>query len=374
MAGLYVAGVQAPGTHVPVRAADGIPAVCIFPSAGEYPYYDDFAHAQLQKDRTRMDRYTAVVRRYSPGRTVLDIGTGPDALWALEAARAGARHVWGVEVVPDAAESARQAVARAGLTHRVTIVEGRSTDIDLPTPVDFCVSEIIGTIGGSAGAGAVLHDARRRLIRTAGLLAPHRSVTTASAVDLSRAGPLGFPSFALRYVEEIFASVGRPFDLRVCLVGQQDAYVSDVAEIEPLDFNGALRPTGSDHAELTFTRDGRMHGLALGVRLWIAADDPSPIDSLSQPSNWLPVFAPLSGPGLAVRRGDRLTFDFRTTLSDDGVHPDYELRGALRRAGRRAVAVSWRSTHHHDGFRGSPFYRSLFPAVKPGSGAAVRPA
>jgi protein arginine N-methyltransferase 1 len=218
----------------------------------------------------------------------------------------------------------------------------------------------------------VLRDARRRLIRTDGLLAPHRSVTTAAAVDLSGAGPLGFPSFALRYVEEIFASVGRPFDLRVCLVGLQDAYVSDVAELEPLDFNGELRPEGSDHAELTFTRDGRMHGLALGMRLWIAADDRSPIDSLSQPSNWLPVFAPLSGPGLAVRGGDRLAFDFHTTLSDDGVHPDYELRGNLRRPGRTAVAVHWRSTHHGDGFRGSPFYRSLFPAVEPRPGAAVR--
>ncbi|MEV6494097.1 hypothetical protein AB0M20_36555, partial [Actinoplanes sp. NPDC051633] len=258
-------------------------------------------------------------------------------------------------------------VARAAPADRVTVLEGSSTDIDLPAPVDFCVSEIIGTIGGSEGAGAVLRDARRRLIRPDGILAPHRVVTTAAAVDLSRAGPLGFPSFALRYVAEIFASVGRPFDLRVCLVGQQDAYVSDVAAIEPLEFNGELRPEGSDRATLTFTRDGRMHGLALGMRLWITAEDESPIDSLSQPSNWLPVFAPLSGPGLTVRGGDRLTFEFRTTLSDDGVHPDYELQGSLQRPGRRAMAVHWRSTHHDDGFRGSPFYRSLFPAADPRS-------
>ena len=33
----------------------------------------------------------------SPGRVVLDIGTGRDALWAITAARAGARQVYAVE-------------------------------------------------------------------------------------------------------------------------------------------------------------------------------------------------------------------------------------------------------------------------------------
>jgi protein arginine N-methyltransferase 1 len=88
----------------------------------------------------------------------------------------------------------------------------------------------------------VLRDARERLVRTGGLFAPHRSVTTVTAIDLDQRLPLGFPDFAVTYVREIFAAVGRPFDLRVCLVGLQDAYVSDVAEVERLDFNGPLRP------------------------------------------------------------------------------------------------------------------------------------
>jgi protein arginine N-methyltransferase 1 len=362
VAGPFITEVDAPGGRVPVRAWDAIPSVCLFPSAGEYPYYDDFAHGEMIKDETRMARYTAAVRRYAPGRTVLDIGTGQDALWALEAARAGASHVWAVEVIARSAELARGAVARAGFAGRVTVLEGMSTDIDLPSPVDFCVSEIIGTIGGSEGAGAVLRDARQRLVRPGGILAPHRCVTTAAAIDLDRAGPLGFPDFALTYVREIFAAVGRPFDLRVCLVGLQDAYVSDVAEVEPLDFNGSLQPEGTDHVSVTFTRAGRFHGLALGMRLWVADHD-EPIDSLIQQSNWLPVYAPLSDVGLPVRPGDRFTFDFVTTLSDDGVHPDYELHGELHGDGKPSVALGWCSTHHHDGFRGSPFYQSLFPSV-----------
>lgn len=36
------------------------------------------------------------------------------AVWALTAARAGARHVWAVEVIPEAARHARQVIAAAG--------------------------------------------------------------------------------------------------------------------------------------------------------------------------------------------------------------------------------------------------------------------
>jgi protein arginine N-methyltransferase 1 len=96
------------------------------------------------------------------------------------------------------------------------------------------------------------------------------------------------------------------------------------------------------------------------MRLWVTGDD-EPIDSLTQQSNWLPVYAPLSGVGLPVRPGHRFTFAFTTAVSDDGVHPDYELHGELLRDGEPPMALAWRSTHHHDGFRGSPFYRSLFP-------------
>jgi protein arginine N-methyltransferase 1 len=375
VAASFVAEVDAPGARVSVRACavEPSPPVFLFPSAGEYPLYDDFAHGEMIKDEMRMALYTAAVRRYAPGKTVLDIGTGQDAVWALEAARAGARHVWALEVIPRSAQLARRAVERAGLADRVTVIEGQSTGVELPEPVDFCVSEIIGTLGGSEGAGAVLRDARERLVRPGGVFAPHRSTTTAVALDLDRANggePVGFPSFTLTYVQQIFTAIGRPFDLRVCLVGLQDnpplreqAYLSTVAEVEPLEFNGDLRPEGTDHGELAFTRTGRFHGLALGMRLWVAEGDDTPIDSLTQPSNWMPVFAPLSGAGLPVRPGDRFEFDLTTTISDDGVHPDYALDGRLHRDVDPPVPLRWPSAHHDEGFRGTPFYRSLFPTA-----------
>jgi protein arginine N-methyltransferase 1 len=318
-----------------------------------------------------MAQFTAAIWRYAPGRTVLDIGTGQDALWAVEAARAGARHVWAVEVIPRSAELARGAVARAGLADRITVLDGLSTGIALPEPVDVCVAEIIGTLGGSEGAGAVLRDARQRLLRPGGVVVPHRSATTVVALDLDQAiggEPPAFVRLALPYVQRVFAAVGRPFDLRVCLAGlQHDArvrervYLSDVAEVEVLEFNGDLPPGGTDRAGLTVTRPGQLSGLALGVRLDVA-EGGEPIDSLIQPTNWMPVFAPLFDVGLPVRPGDRIEFEFTTRLSDDGAHPDYTIDGRLHRDGDPPVPLHWRSAHHDEGFRGTPFYRQLFPA------------
>jgi protein arginine N-methyltransferase 1 len=174
-------------------------------------------------------------------------------------------------------------------------------------------------------------------------------------------------SLALPYVRQIFTAVGRPFDVRMCLAGPQDdpelrerTYLSDVADVEVLEFNGGLRPEGADRATLTVTRPGRLTGLALGVRLEVADGD-APIDSLTQPSNWLPVYAPLSDVGVAVNRGDRIEFTFTTRLSDDRIHPDYALEGELHRAGAPPARLRWRSAHHDEGFRASPFYRTLFP-------------
>ncbi|WPB89534.1 50S ribosomal protein L11 methyltransferase [Streptomyces malaysiensis] len=136
----FVAELAAPGHKVPVRACDlESNAVWLFASIGEYPVYDDVAYEVMIKDERRMNRYSEAVRRYAPGRTVLDIGTGQDAVWALAAARAGARHVWAVEVIPRSTQIARKNIEQAGFADRITVVEGLSTEIELPSP-SRCVS------------------------------------------------------------------------------------------------------------------------------------------------------------------------------------------------------------------------------------------
>ncbi|WP_409490957.1 SAM-dependent methyltransferase [Amycolatopsis sp. cmx-11-12] len=337
----------------------------LLPSLGEYPVYDDFSYDYMIADELRTEAYRAALHALAPGKVVLDIGTGQDAIWAVTAANAGATRVYAIEVIPDIAEKARQSVEAAGLTDKVTILEGLSTRITLPERVDVLVSEIIGAIGGSEGAESVLDDARRRFLKPGGASIPHRCVTTVAAVDTSTvlpAGDLAFSPLFLRDLEQIFASVGNPFDLRLCLLGLEQAeFLTSQAEVEELRFTSPMPGRGVDDVDLLVTKAGRIHGLALGMRLWITREEDQPIDSLAQQTSWCPVYVPLSMDGIAVERGDRIALEIRRSLSDDGVHPDYEITGRILRASMSTVDIVWRSPHHGTTFRGSAAYRSLFP-------------
>ncbi|WP_020500109.1 50S ribosomal protein L11 methyltransferase [Sciscionella marina] len=337
----------------------------MFPSVGEYPVFDSTLYEYMIEDELRTEWYRTAVQRLAPGRTVLDIGTGADAIWAIEGVRSGARHVYAMEVMPESAELARAAVARAGFTDRVTILEGLSTQLSLPEPVDLCVSEIIGTISSSEGVAEVLHDARKRFLKPGGRFIPHRSTSTVAAVDLNRLPSPCLPALvegSEGWLQNIFTDVGRPFDVRMCIFGiTGETLLSGQAEVEPLEFNGELARSGTDHFELEVTTEGMLHGFALGVRLWVD-ETGEPIDSVQQLTNWPPLYAPIAQDGIAVSPGDRIPLTFDWAPSDDGVHPDYRLSGELRPAdGSEVMALEWDSPHHTAGFRGDDFYRELFP-------------
>ncbi|MFB9904435.1 50S ribosomal protein L11 methyltransferase [Allokutzneria oryzae] len=359
------------GVGVPVRVSTdtrfSADSPVLLPSIGEYPVYDPQAYEFMIADKLRTDAYREAVRALAPGKVVLDIGTGQDAIWAVTAALAGASRVYAIEVIPEAARKAREAVARAGVADRVTVLEGLSTRIELPERVDLLVSEIIGTIGGSEGAEHVLDDARERFLKPGGDSIPHRCVTTVAAVDLRSLvpnGELAFSPLVVPYLEEVFASVGNPFDLRLCLIGLGHAqFLSTQAEVEDLRFNDPLPGDGIDRVRLRVTRAGKLHGLALGIRLWIADESAEPIDSIVQWTNWSPVYVPLSREGVDVVQGDEVVLELKRSLSDDGVHPDYQLTGEVLRNGLSSVDISWNSPHHGKEFRAADVYRSLFPAA-----------
>ena len=158
----------------------------LFPSIGEYLAYDDQAYDGFMVASQRNAAYRQALRVASPGRVVLDIGTGRDALWAITAARAGARQVYAVEAQATVTAQAERAVRRAGLASLVQVITGRSQDVELPRQAGVCVSEIIGNIASAEGALATLADARRRLCAPGCLMVPRRAQTLAAAISWAR--------------------------------------------------------------------------------------------------------------------------------------------------------------------------------------------
>jgi len=307
----------------------------LFPSIGEYPVYDDAVYDAFDADDDRCRAYRAAIRGLAPGRCVVDIGTGRDALWAIEAAQSQARHVYAVEALPSAAASARRAVARAGVADRVTVVEGRSTSVSLPLRVDLCVSEIIGNIASSEGVVAVLDDARRRLCTPDCAWIPLSCATRCAAVDLRPAPPVEAGS----YLDRILSVTDDP---RMCLAGPvEELVISTPGTVESLCFGAAPAPYRPVSEVLTVTRPwSRLTGLLL----WVTVSCPGTpdLDALARGSRgWAPVYVPLAPEGIPAQPGDEVTIRFTSKPSDDTTHPDYSIEASLA-----TWTSTWHSPHH----------------------------
>lgn len=331
----------------------------LWPSVAEFFVYDDVVYQAMAGDRSRNARYQEGFARYLPGQTVLEVGPGPYAILSRMAIEAGARHVYAVEINPEIAERARDAVAAVGLQDRITVLTGDATDMVLPEPVDWCISEIVGGIGGSEGAAAILNGVRKQLTNPANML-PRRSVTRIAAVDLPLSQiDAGFSDVAADYVRRIFAQRGRAFDLRLCLRRFDRKCLLSTSDVfEDLDFTSPMRLEDRHDITLEVQRDGALSGFVLWLTMDVGAN--RQIDVLNDTASWLPVYVPLGQGGLGVRRGDRIEANVIRSLDAGGRHPDFIVEGKLMRESGEVVPIHVSVPHMAAGFGDSPLQAHLF--------------
>ena len=335
------------------------PAVELWPSIAEFLVYDDITYGRMAGDEIRNRCYRSAFARHLPGKVVVDVGTGPMAILAQLAVEAGARKVYAIDLLEPTAEAARRRVAELGLSDRIEVIQGDAATVALPEPVDWCISEIVGSIGGSEGAAAIINGARRLLSEPSHML-PRRSLTliAAASVDDSVAAR-GFSDLAAHYVERIFDSVGRPFDLRLCLKNlPADAILSTEAPFEELDYTRQVALEGAHEIVLRITRAGRITGFVVWLQLFVDTD--LIVDILESRGSWLPVYLPALSQDVETRPGDCIRLTVERRLSFTGRHPDFRIAGMIERPGRDHVEVAWRSAHVADGFRQTDFYQRLF--------------
>jgi protein arginine N-methyltransferase 1 len=296
---------------------------------GEYPVYDDVVYDGLASRDDRFAAYATALRDAAPGRVVLDVGTGRDALWALEAARAGARHVYAIEAAPGAATGARQAIEAAGLGDRVTLLPGYAADQTLPVRAEVCVSELIGNISSAEGAIPVLNDCRARLCTPDCVWVPFRQRTMVAAIALP-----AVPEVAGQPLADRIRAAGGPAELRMCLGGPASTALASAPAVIESDVFDSRRPAPSAGAftETVLAVERPASGLLLWTRVAVAATGRE-VDTLEGGTrSWAPVYIP------AALTPGRVTVGLTRRTSDDGVHPDYELEVD--------GAPVWCSPHH----------------------------
>ena len=114
-----------------------------WPSVGPYQVYDEFLYDLMSTETERLDRYREAFERSVRDRIVLDIGTGENALLARMCIEAGARRVYAVEVLAEAAEKARALVDERGLADRIHVLYGDMSTVDLPEPIEVCTQGMV---------------------------------------------------------------------------------------------------------------------------------------------------------------------------------------------------------------------------------------
>jgi len=142
------------------------------PTNPNFVSFDPSAYAAMRDDPSRTPLFKKALKdriQASPplSQIVLDLGTGPFALFAIMAAELGAAKVYAIEANPAVAASARQVIQKQGWDDIITVLEGFSTDMTLPdnAKADIIVAEIVGSIASEEGAYATIFDAHQRLLK-----------------------------------------------------------------------------------------------------------------------------------------------------------------------------------------------------------------
>jgi amino acid adenylation domain-containing protein/non-ribosomal peptide synthase protein (TIGR01720 family)/FkbM family methyltransferase len=345
------------------------PAPEWWPSHGEAGVYDDLMYQAMAEDKLRNRAYLDTLREVAGGRVVVDVGTGAEAVLARLALEAGARKVYAIETKDESLRQARALVERLGLADRIELVGGNGMDVTLPEPADVCVSELIGCIGGSEGASAILNTVWR-LLKPGAVQVPRRCATLVAAVELPpelHAEP-AFEPIAAHYAERILQAQGHRDDLKVCIRNlPREALLTTEGTFEDLVFTGPTETAYANQVELVATRDGRMDGFLMWIQLYMG--ERMDVNSLEHECCWLPMFFPAFYPGLRLRRGEVVRATCTVALAENGVHPEYRVEGALHRLDGSAEPFVYESFWRRPPAAANALHRRL---VGP-DGVAVRP-
>lgn len=219
------------------------------------------AYASMFADPVRTNAYADALRRtVKPGDVVLEVGTGP-GLFAVYAARLGARKVYAVDPSPTVA-IAREVIRSNGVADRVLVVQSLLEDLELPEQVDVVVSDLRGIVPPHGNHLRTVMLARDRDLRPGGTLIPgvdrlHVSVVSASQAHQRLVGRWGesYLDIDLSYGQRIAASAFyklEPSDVHLA---------SDAAAWAVLDYAKTTSTRVAGEATLTVCSDCEGHGL-----------------------------------------------------------------------------------------------------------------
>jgi SAM-dependent methyltransferase len=240
--------------------------------------------ALLQDHRRNRAFFQALRKTVQPDSVVLDIGSGT-GLWALAAARLGAKRVVAVERNPFLIGIIKGLAFANHLSNQIEVVAGDSRQLSLNREFDVLITETIGNVGYEEDIVPIVLDARERFVKPDGILIPRalRLVATLAhlkprRVDLPSGLALDFSQFAA-------LALHSPAELKR---GDRLRLVSEPRTLLETDLTQIK--TGPDFRNLTAHWPNFDAGAANCVAVWAEAvlTDAVEISTL-QTTSWTPI-------------------------------------------------------------------------------------
>jgi SAM-dependent methyltransferase len=252
-----------------------------------------FHQALLADARRNRAFHRALAARVRRGSRVLDLGAGT-GVWAVVAARLGARQVVAVEREPLLAPVIERLAHENGVADRVEVACADARRVRLPRAFDVVVSETVGNEAFDEGIVALMARARERFLRPGGVLVPEWLSLRAAPAAPFDAGRLAPRLLSARSVFALTAHAPRgvlPERLRA-LAPSRELLRVDLRRARP----GEALPLARARFHLA---EGRAVG---GVAIWVEMGlAPGVRLSTRVGTTWTPTFLPIgplpSGPG-----------------------------------------------------------------------------
>ena len=234
----------------------------------------------MKRDTVRNRAYREAIGRVVRGKVVVELGTGPHAVLALQCVDAGAKKVYAIEANPRGADLARRLVAKQGAGRIVRVLDGYSTEVELEEPGDVLVQDIVGSIASSEGCLRAVDDTLKRMMHSDPALIPQRATTWMAPVR-----PLCWTSWS-RLLGVLGGGLVRtPGVGRHHIVNfPRSRLVAEPQVFEDLPFGEALRLVADRELVFTTGADCCLDGFLFYVT--VVVDRGCELNALTQRTNW----------------------------------------------------------------------------------------
>jgi protein arginine N-methyltransferase 7 len=288
-------------------------------------------HQALLADTRRNRAFDRALRaRVRPGHNVLDIGAG-SGIWAVVAARLGARRVVAVEREPLLQPIIEGLALENGVDDRVEVLCADARRLDLPRVFDVVVSETVGVEAFDEGIVTLMERARECALRRGGHLVPESLALRAAPAAPFDAGRLSPPLVSARSFTSLVRHVPRG------VIPERLRTLAPSRELLRVDLHTARAGEPVPVARSRFrVADGRAVG---GFAVWVDVGlAPGVSLQTRDGTTWTPMFLPVDplprGPG-------RLLFEVDWNADRRRWHVEFVGDGGARHASDHSPLFPW---------------------------------